>query len=153
MPSSKKADAAPWNDSTLALLVHGYAWLPNRMRRSLDGTVRTRLTGRPAIALRGPDAVAFFYDEKHVVRTAALPDPVLDTLFGQGAVHTLDGDAHRVRKAMFIALLKDDASVAALGECVTRRWREAMTDRQQDDAVLFDAAAEILALAVRDWAG
>ncbi|MEV7558822.1 cytochrome P450 [Streptomyces sp. NPDC089795] len=153
MPSSKKADAAPWNDSTLALLVHGYAWLPNRMRRSLDGTVRTRLMGRPAIAVRGPDAVAFFYDEKHVVRTAALPDPVLDTLFGQGAVHTLDGDAHRVRKAMFIALLKDGAGVAALGECVSRRWREAMTDRQQDDAVLFDAAAEILALAVRDWAG
>ncbi|MEC4574625.1 hypothetical protein [Streptomyces virginiae] len=37
MPSSKKADAAPWNDSTLALLVHGYAWLPNRMRRSVGG--------------------------------------------------------------------------------------------------------------------
>ncbi|MFF3089914.1 cytochrome P450 [Streptomyces nojiriensis] len=152
MPSSKKASAAPWNDSTLALLVHGYAWLPNRMRRSLDGTVRTRLMGRPAIALHGPDAVAFFYDEKHVVRTAALPDPVLDTLFGQGAVHTLDGDAHRVRKAMFIALLKDGAGVAALGECVTRRWREAMADRQQDRVVLFDEAAKVLALAVRDWA-
>ncbi|MFI9743301.1 cytochrome P450 [Streptomyces sp. NPDC052494] len=153
MPSSKKADAAPWNDSTLALLVHGYAWLPNRMRRSLDGTVRTRLMGRPAIALRGPDAVAFFYDEKHVVRTAALPDPVLDTLFGQGAVHTLDGDAHRVRKAMFIALLKDRAGVAALGECVSLRWREAMADRQHDRMVLFDEAAKVLALAVRDWAG
>ncbi|MFG2416688.1 hypothetical protein [Streptomyces goshikiensis] len=75
----------------------------------------------PAIALRGPDAVAFLSDEKPVVRTAALPDPVLDTLFGQGAVHTLDADAHRVRKAMFIALLKDGAQVAALGECVSRR--------------------------------
>lgn len=153
MPYSEKANAAPWNDSTLALLVHGYAWLPNRMRRSLDGTVRTRLMGRPAIALRGPDAVAFFYDEKHVVRAAALPDPVLDTLFGQGAVHTLDGDVHRARKAMFLALLKDGAGVAALGGCVTRRWREAMAGRQQDRVVLFDEAAKVLALAVRDWAG
>ncbi|MFJ3202500.1 cytochrome P450 [Streptomyces sp. NPDC086989] len=153
MPTSKKVNAAPWNDSTLALLVHGYAWLPDRMRGSLDGTVRTRLMGRPAIALRGPDAVSFFYDEKHVVRTAALPDPVLDTLFGQGAVHTLDADVHLVRKAMFIALLKDGAGVAALGESVTRRWREAMADRQQDRVVLFDEAARVLALAVRDWAG
>ncbi|MEU9160464.1 cytochrome P450 [Streptomyces sp. NPDC048424] len=153
MPSSKKANAAPWNDSTLALLVHGYAWLPNRMRRSRDGTVRTRLMGRPAIALRGPDAVAFFYDEKHVVRTGALPDPVLDTLFGQGAVHTLDGDVHRVRKALFIALLKDGAGVAALGEHVTRRWREGTADRQQDRVVLFDEAAAVLARAVGDWAG
>ncbi|MFG2749479.1 cytochrome P450 [Streptomyces xanthophaeus] len=153
MPPPKKAPAALWNDSTLALLVHGYAWLPNRMRRSPDGTVRTRLMGRPAIALRGPDAVSFFYDEKHVVRTAALPDPVLDTLFGQGAVHTLDGDVHRVRKALFIALLKDGAGVAALGESVTRRWREAMADRQQDRVLLFDETAKILALAVRDWAG
>ncbi|MEW1635320.1 cytochrome P450 [Streptomyces sp. NPDC093801] len=153
MSSSKKTGAAPWNDSTLALLVHGYAWLPDRMRRSPDSTVRTRLLGRPAIALRGPDAVAFFYDEKHVVRTAALPDPVLDTLFGQGAVHTLDGDVHRVRKAMFVSLLEDGTGVAALGEYVTRRWREAMADRRQDRVVLFDEAAKVLALAVRDWAG
>ncbi|KIF07172.1 cytochrome P450 [Streptomyces sp. RSD-27] len=153
MLTSKKTNAAPWNDSTLALLAHGYAWLPNRMRRSPDGTVRTRLMGRPAIALRGPDAVAFFYDEKHVVRTGALPDPVLDTLFGQGAVHTLDGDTHRVRKAMFIALLKDGDGVPALVELVIRRWREAMADRQLDRVVLFEEAAKVLALAVRDWAG
>ncbi|MFJ8567578.1 hypothetical protein [Streptomyces sp. NPDC093514] len=108
----------PFSDSTLSLLSQGYAWLPNRMRTSTDGTVRTRLLGRPTIALRGPEAVEFFYDERHVLRAAALPDPVLDTLFGQGAVHTLDGDAHRARKAMFLALLKDEAGVAALGDRV-----------------------------------
>lgn len=151
--SPSKNSVAPWHDSTLALLAHGYAWLPNRMRGAADGTVRTRLMGRPTIALRGPDAVDFFYDEKHVVRTAALPDPVLDTLFGQGAVHTLDGDGHRARKAMFIALLKDRAAVAALGGHVGRRWREAMADRPQDRVVVFDETAEILSGAVCDWAG
>ncbi|WP_369149140.1 hypothetical protein [Streptomyces sp. R44] len=58
-----------------------------------------------------------------------------------------------MRKAMFIALLKDGTGVAALGEHLTRRWREAMADRQQDRMVLFDEAAKVLALAVRDWAG
>ncbi|OKK22280.1 cytochrome [Streptomyces sp. CB00455] len=147
-----KNSVAPWSDSTLALLAHGYAWMPNRMRNAVDGTFRTRLLGRPTIALRGPEAVDFFYDEKHVLRTAALPDPVLDTLFGQGAVHTLDGDAHRVRKAMFLALLQDEAGVAALGEHVGRRWREAVSGRAPGRVKLFDVAAEVLARAVCDWA-
>ncbi|MEV0987873.1 hypothetical protein [Streptomyces sp. NPDC049949] len=71
--------------------------------------------------MRGPEAVGFFYDEGHVLRAAALPDPVLDTLFGQGAVQTLDGYAHQARKAMFLALLKDETGIAALGEHVGRR--------------------------------
>ncbi|MFF8268445.1 cytochrome P450 [Streptomyces sp. NPDC016562] len=145
--------SAPWHDSTLGLLAHGYAWLPNRMRGAADGVVRTRLMGRPTVALRGPDAVAFFYDEKHVVRTCALPDAVLDTLFGQGAVHTLDGEVHRVRKAMFLALLKDGDGVASLGGHVRRRWREAVAARHEDRVVVFDLAATVLGLAVRDWAG
>ncbi|MER5727271.1 cytochrome P450 [Streptomyces sp. NPDC002138] len=151
--SSFKNPVAPWHDSTLGLMTHGYAWLPNRMRREAGDVLRTRLLGRPTIALRGPDAVAFFYDEHHVVRTAALPDPVLDTLFGHGAVHTLDGDAHRARKAMFLALLKDEGGVAALGERVGARWREAVAGWTEDPVVLFDEVSKVLALAVCDWAG
>ncbi|MEV6734270.1 MULTISPECIES: cytochrome P450 [unclassified Streptomyces] len=142
-----------FSDSTLSLLTRGYAWLPDRMRTASDGTFRTRLLGRPTIALQGPEAAAFFYDERHVLRTAALPDPVLDTLFGQGAVHTLDGEAHRVRKAMFIALLKDEKGIATLGGHVSRRWREAVAGWQRGRVVLFDETARVLALAVGDWAG
>ncbi|MBB4986772.1 MULTISPECIES: cytochrome P450 [Streptomyces] len=150
-----KPFAAPLHDSTLGALTRGYAWLPDRMR-SADGAVyRTRLLGRPAVAVRGPEAVLFFYDEEHVVRKQALPGPVLDTLFGRGAVHTLDGDAHRARKALFMTLLKDDESVAHLCTLVRRRWRDAMEEasRAGEPVVLFDTAAEVLALAVRDWAG
>ncbi|MEU5216903.1 cytochrome P450 [Streptomyces sp. NPDC020807] len=153
---SSRRSPAPWHDGTLGLLTHGYAWLPDLMRRAPDDSaVRTRLLGRPALAMRGPDAVGFFYDERHVVRTDALPGPVLDTLFGRGAVHTLDGEAHRVRKALFTALLTDGAGVAALRGHVVRRWREtaAGRGRGRDDVVLFGATADVLALAVRDWAG
>lgn len=148
-----KHPVAPWTDSTLALLTRGYAWLPDRMRAADDGVVRTHLLGRPTIALRGPEAVGFFYDEDHVVRSAALPDPVLATLFGHGAVHTLDGRAHRVRKAMFLSLLKDANGVAALGALVRGRFLDTVTGRPWGRQVLFDTAADSLALAVCDWAG
>ncbi|MFJ7206144.1 cytochrome P450 [Streptomyces sp. NPDC098789] len=151
MPPSTHSTAM-WHDSTLGLWAHGYAWLPHHMRAASDGIVQTRLLGRPAIALRGPEAVDFFYDEKHVVRTAALPGADLDTLFGQGAVHTLDSDVYRVREALFLRLLKDEAGVAALGAPVGWRWREALADRHEE-IVLFDEAARVLARGVCDWAG
>ncbi|MFJ7779609.1 cytochrome P450 [Streptomyces yangpuensis] len=155
MPTLKNPPSV-WTDGTLSLLTQGYAWLPDHMRTSADGTVRTRLLGRRTVALRGPEAVAFFYDEQHVRRHAALPDPVLDTLFGQGAVHTLDGLAHRVRKGMFLALLKDGKGIEALREHVLLRWREAVDrwrDAPEETVVLFDETAGVLALAVCDWTG
>ncbi|WP_030712567.1 cytochrome P450 [Streptomyces sp. NRRL F-2580] len=152
MPLLKTA-SAPWTDSTLSLLARGYAWLPDRMRATDGEPVRTRLMGRPVIALRGPEAIGFFYDE-HVKRTAAVPGPVLDTLFGRGAVHTLDGDDHRVRKAMFLALLKDAAGVATLAEHVAQQWSKAATEWEDGRyVVLFDEVAVILARAVCAWTG
>ncbi|MGQ4423535.1 hypothetical protein ACN6LL_005633, partial [Streptomyces violaceoruber] len=74
----------PPMDRTPALLVEGYVWLPNRMRDGTGSVPRTRLLGRPAPAVRGPEAVRLFYDESHVHRHGAVPAPVLDTLFGQG---------------------------------------------------------------------
>ncbi|MEU6623893.1 cytochrome P450 [Streptomyces litmocidini] len=141
-------------DRTAALLLQGYAWLPDARRRAGDGeAVRTRLLGRPAVALHGPGAVRFFYDESHVRRTGALPGPVLDTLFGRGAVHTLDGADHRARKALFVARLTDPAAVASLVEHAGAAWRTAFAAPARREAVLFDEAALVLARAVRDWAG
>lgn len=149
-----KTAVAPWTDSSLSLLARGYAWLPDRMRATHGGPVRTRLLGRPTVALRGPEAIGFFYDERNVRRTSALPEPVLDTLFGQGGVHTLDGDAHRARKAMFLALLKDGAGVAALTDHVALQWSEAADDWGDGRrVVLFDEAALILARSVCSWTG
>ncbi|GAA3504422.1 hypothetical protein GCM10019016_115350 [Streptomyces prasinosporus] len=52
----------PLIDRTLPLLAERYAWLPDRMRDASGSVVRTRIMGRPALALRGPEAVRFFYD-------------------------------------------------------------------------------------------
>ncbi|MCX4539381.1 cytochrome P450 [Streptomyces sp. NBC_01565] len=145
----------PVIDSTVSLWAHGYAWLPDLRRRrgGHGGPVRTRLLGRRAVVLHGPADIGFFYDERHVLRHDALPGPVLNTLFGRGAVHTLDGAAHRARKAMFVSLLMTRDGVAALVDRVETHWREAFTRARGREIVLFDQAATVLAEAVCDWAG
>ncbi|GAB3204759.1 fatty-acid peroxygenase [Marinactinospora endophytica] len=147
-------DRVPVLDRTLPLLAAGYAWLPDRRRATADGMVRSRLLGRHAVGLCGPEAVRFFYDERHVRRASALPEPVRGTLTGNGAVHTLDGAAHRARKAMFLTLLADPAAVAGLVRHTTAAWDEAVPRwRERPRIVLFDEASRVLARGVCAWAG
>lgn len=110
--------------------------------------------GRHAVALHGPEAVRFFYDERHVERRTALPGPVLSTLFGHGAVHTLDSQDHRVRKEMFLSLLTGAEAVTRLVERVATAWDEAVDSWPgRPSVVLFDEASRILTRGVCEWAG
>ncbi|MFD5805766.1 cytochrome P450 [Streptomyces sp. NPDC127020] len=141
-------------DSTLALLAQGYAWLPDRHRRSGGKPVHCRLMGKNAVALRGPEAVRFFYDESHIERRGALPGPVLDTLFGRGAVHTLDERQHRVRKAFFMSVLTDRGGLDGLAAHLETEWalaRQRWAGRER--VVLFDEASLLLTRAVCAWSG
>ncbi|MGW4026037.1 cytochrome P450, partial [Streptomyces sp. NPDC005009] len=143
----------PLIDRTLPLLAEGYAWLPNRMRDTPGPVVRTRILGRPALALRGPEAVRFFYDEQNVHRHRAIPEPVLATLFGHEAVHTLDGVAHRTRKSLFLPLLAP-GRIAGLVDHVTGAWDEAVPAwGRRGSVVLFDEAGTVLTTGVHRWAG
>ncbi|MFD0415301.1 cytochrome P450 [Streptomyces sp. NPDC127108] len=141
-------------DSTLPLLVQGYAWLPDLRRRSRGDPLWTRLAGRRALALHGREAVRWFYDERNVVRQDALPSALLDTLFGRGAVHTLDGESHRTRKAMFLSALKDPGAVRSLAERAAAEWDSTAADwADRDQVVVFDEASEVLTRSVCAWAG
>ncbi|MEW1906711.1 cytochrome P450 [Streptomyces sp. NPDC086147] len=145
----------PLLDSTAPLLMKGYGWLPDLRRRAGNApAVPVRILGRRGVALHGKEAVDFFYDERHVRRHDALPGPVLDTLFGRGAIHTLDGEPHRGRKALFLTLLKDPDRIASLVEHARRAWDRAEADWQdRERVVLFDEAARVLTAAVHEWAG
>ncbi|GHH36194.1 cytochrome P450 [Streptomyces candidus] len=141
-------------DDTLPLLMKGYAWLPDARRRNGEGPLWTRLAGRRAVALHGTDAVHWFYDERNVRRQDALPGPLLDTLFGRGAVHTLDGEAHRTRKAMFLTALREPRAVGELADLAAVEWdRAAERWADREEIVLFDETAEVLTRAVCAWAG
>jgi fatty-acid peroxygenase len=146
-------DGSPLDD-TLALVLGGYAWLPSLRRRAGSGAAHTRLLGLRAVALCGPEALPFFYDESHVRRRTAIPEPVQGTLFGHGAIHTLDGDSHRRRKTMFLSVLKDPHRVRDLAERVGAAWDEAVPSwAGHDEVVLFDEAARVITRGVCDWAG
>src|SRR3954454_10520889 len=133
-------------DDSVGLAVQGYAWLPGLWRRAAGArAVHTRLMGQRATGLRGPEAVRFFYDESHVRRHTAVPEPVQGTLFGHGAIHTLDREKHRNRKAMFLSLLKDRRRIADLAERTGSAWDETVTRwAGQPRVVLFDEAGQVL---------
>ncbi len=141
-------------ESGVSLLVEGYGWLPDLRRARGARTVPTRLMGLRATALEGPAAARFFYDEANVRRSRAIPEPVQATLFGKGAMHTLDGEAHRVRKAMFVALLMREDGIASLATSATAAWDEAAEEwARRGRIVLFEESARVLAGAVCRWAG
>ncbi|WP_341716262.1 cytochrome P450 [Micromonospora sp. FIMYZ51] len=139
-------------DDTLTVAIQGYGWLPNRMRRQPGDVYRTRLLGQTAVALHGPEAVRFFYDERHVRRSGAIPEPLQGTLFGKDAVHTLDGEPHRVRKAMFTALLMN-GGFEGLVERTEAAWDAAVDSWAGRRVVLFDEVPAVLTRAVCDWTG
>ncbi|GAB3896857.1 hypothetical protein GCM10029964_078860 [Kibdelosporangium lantanae] len=140
-------------DESLSVLREGYGWLPNRRRRTGRDVVRTRVLGQRAVGLCGPEAARFFYDEGNTRRHGALPGPVISTLFGHGAVHTLDGDAHRGRKDLFLSLVTED-TIADLVASVGEAWDEVAASWPAGrPVVLFDEAARVLTLGVCRWAG
>jgi fatty-acid peroxygenase len=144
----------PRLENGLQFIAKGYGWLPDKRRAGGRRTVATRLGGLPVTGIEGPDAARFLYDEDHVRRAHAIPEPVQGTLFGKGAVHTLDGEAHRVRKAMFVALLMREDGIASLVERVTAAWDDAVEEwSRRPRIVLFDEAGTVLAGAVCRWAG
>jgi fatty-acid peroxygenase len=141
-------------ENGLQLLTKGYGWLPDKRRALGRRTVTARLGGLPVTAIEGPDAARFLYDENHVRRAHAIPEPVQGTLFGKGAVHTLDGEAHRVRKAMFVALLMREDGIASLVQRATAAWDDAAVEwGRRPEVVLFEESARVLAGAVTRWAG
>ncbi|MFC7548513.1 cytochrome P450 [Plantactinospora sp. GCM10030261] len=143
----------PTVDSSLPLAIEGYGWLPNRRRRADGDMVRTRLLGQPAVGICGPEAARFFYDENHIRRHGAIPEPVQGTLFGKRAVHTMDGSAHRRRKELF-GLLMDPAGITRLVDLTTAAWDVAVSSwAGRDEVVLFDDVPRVLTRGVCQWTG
>jgi fatty-acid peroxygenase len=140
-------------DESLSVLWEGYGWMPNRRRRTGRDVVHARLMGQRTVGLCGPDAARFFYDENNVRRHNAIPGPVLSTLFGREAVHTLDGPEHRCRKGIFLSLADED-SVRDLVAAVTAAWDEITASWSTGQpVVLFDEASRMLTRGVCRWAG
>ncbi len=145
-------------DRSLALLREGYRFVERRRREGdgptpSDRAVEIRLLGQRVVLIGGRDAVRFFYDQTLFRRRDAVPRPLANTLFGKGAVHVHDGEAHLHRKAMFMRLLSTEHA-RRIGSVTDELWAAAV-DRWQasERVVLFDEAVRVIGVGICRWAG
>ncbi|CAD7025760.1 cytochrome P450 [Pseudorhizobium halotolerans] len=140
-------------DSTLALLLDPYGFISKRCRRYGADLFQTRLLLRPTICMTGPEAAELFYRQDLFARSGAAPGRVQKTLFGQGGVQGLDGEAHRHRKQMFMSLMTPER-IEALKELTAEWWRTyAQKWTTMDRVILYDEVQELLTRAVCAWVG
>ncbi|KAA6436261.1 cytochrome P450 [Agrococcus sediminis] len=148
---------APTSDDTLAFVAKGYDFGAHIWRRARGAAARAvplRLLGRPSLLVRGAEGVDLFYDEERMRRHGAMPAFVQETLFGHGSVHSLDGAAHRHRKATFLDVAYEDAQVERLLPHLEREWRaEVDAWVAGGDRSAYDAAVGALGRAIMRWAG
>lgn len=142
-----------YQDESLALVREGHLFISNRCERRGTDAYATRLGLRPVLCVRGEGAARRFYSDERLERAGAAPTPVLDTLFGHGGVQGLDGEQHRVRKALFMSLMTPQRR-AELVELTARCWYAGLErSSARSRIVLEDAASAALAEAVCIWAG
>ncbi|MFF9564545.1 cytochrome P450 [Leifsonia sp. NPDC014704] len=139
-------------DSTLRFLRDGYLFGTRGFRSAGRDHFRTRLLGRPVLVMRGADAARFFYEGGRFSREGAMPRSVLKLLQDEGSVQSLEGEAHRRRKELFLGLLMGPS-----GDALVERFREellrAVSQAGGGEVVLLDLFHDVLTRAVTGWAG
>lgn len=104
------------------------------------------------ICVRGPHAAEAICDEEHFRRAGAAPGALQKTLFGKGGVQGLDGDAHRARKAMFMALMDRDGMERLTS--LSDEWWTAYARRWSGREIeLYPQVRELLTRVACEWAG
>ncbi|WP_245580108.1 cytochrome P450 [Arthrobacter castelli] len=137
----------------MGFLRDGYAFISSRCDRLGTDAFRTRIAGRPVICMRGAEAARLFYDGNRFTRAGALPPNTVRLLQDRGSVQTLDGEAHRHRKAMFMSLMTVD-SLDWLVEIFEQTWHsyEGLW-RQFGRIVLHHQIRKVLTKTACEWAG
>ncbi|MDO4918948.1 cytochrome P450 [Kocuria sp.] len=145
------------SERALDLFRSGYLFASRARRRagvSPDSgcPVRMPLLGKQTVLVRGQEGVDLFYDTSRVKRDGAMPGVVQGPLFGDGAVHTLDGEAHLVRKQQLADMAYEDERVAAYKPFVAEEL-EALVGRWKDGDNVYDSTAIAFGRASFRWAG
>ncbi len=140
-------------DSTLAFLSEGYRFVSNRCKRYGTDVFETRLIGRRAVCVMGEDAARMFYHPGRFTRNHAMPVTTLLLLQDKDSVQTLNGEAHRRRKEMFMSQMTPE-NVERLGRLTAEEWRRRAQAWEHAGGVVLHAEVQgILCRAVCQWAG
>jgi fatty-acid peroxygenase len=140
-------------DSTLALMLDPYRFISKRCLRYRSDVFEARILLQNTLCMTGPEAAKLFYDPDRFMRRGAAPLRVQKTLFGKGGVQTLDGQAHRHRKRMFLSVMTPER-IGQLAETAAGWWRTyARKWESRDRIVLYGQTQEILTRSICAWAG
>lgn len=140
-------------DSTLAFLREGYDFIPRRCEKHGSTIFEARLLMEKTLFLKGEEAARVFYDRERFTREGAAPGRLRKTLFGEGGVQGLEGQAHRVRKQLFLGLMDPDR-IQELVDLTRDHWRARLPKWEAAQrVVLFDEMNEIICQGVHDWVG
>lgn len=150
-------------DSSLILLKDGYEFIQNRCRKYKTDIFTTHLLGEKVICISGKDAAKVFYDNQNFARKNAAPKRIRSTLFGENGVQSLDGNAHKHRKAMFMSIMTPynlkrlDKITRYQWEAAAREWeqktRTTGTLFHKNQLILFDEVQRIMCSIACEWAG
>lgn len=153
VPVHRAVPQAPGFDNTVALLSEGYRFIGNRCDELGTDIFSTRLMLQRVVCMRGEAAARMFYQPGRFTRRRAIPPNTLGLLQGHGSAQVLDGEMHRVRKAMMMSLQTPDsrARLVALAEAEWRA-RFARWPRQRR-IILIQEAQAVLCRAACAWAG
>jgi fatty-acid peroxygenase len=131
----------------------GYDFIQATCCENSTAIFQTNVLFKNIVCITGRDAAEKFYDASVFERRDVIPKRIQKTLLGENGVQTLDGDLHRIRKAMFMSLMTPD-KLQQLKELVanywmiyTRRWEK------MNEVILFKEVQQILCCAACAWAG
>lgn len=140
-------------DSSIFLLLEGYQFIPNRCHRYRSNIFQTRLFGERVICISGKEAAEVFYDNRKFTRVNAAPKRIQKTLFGENGVQSLDGEAHRHRKQLFMSLMTVE-QIEYLKSITYNEWKMAAEQwMNREKIILFDEARKIMCRIACKWAG
>lgn len=144
---------APQFDSTLGLRTQGYELIRNTCRELHTDVYEGRLLLQKTIFMMGEDAARLFYDNDKFQRKGAMPRRVQKTLIGVGGVQSLDDEAHRHRKHLFVQQLMSPEKIEALRQVFHEELAAtASTWPHTSCLILFPELQLILCKAVCRWA-
>ncbi|MEN1967070.1 cytochrome P450 [Lentibacillus sp. N15] len=154
MPYREQIPVDKGLDNTISFLLEGYLYISNRTKRYHRNMFATRLLGgKQVVCMLGEEAAKVFYDEERFKRQGAAPKRLLQTLFGEDGVQTLDNDTHRLRKGLFMSLMTAERlqDIAAI---VKAQWNVSLKKWGNMNKIeLYDEAKEIMTWSACSWAG
>ncbi|WP_300438970.1 hypothetical protein [Christiangramia sp.] len=90
---------------TIGVLYDGYDYFRKKFSESQKDLIEARFFFQKVVVIKGEEGAKIFYDHTKFKRNGATPKRFQKTLFGEGGVQGLDGQAHSKRKKLFMQVM------------------------------------------------